>query len=92
MKINVVVTTVDYAGRSYDRFCVRRSPQDGPGWYVFGRNPEYNDSLVHLCARPNLPIRRHPHYSCKVARGWHLRSEAQAVADLMNKGRDPNAY
>jgi hypothetical protein len=77
--------TVDYRGRVFDRFYPARSPSDGPGWYVYGRNPEYGDNLVMLCARPDVKHRRHPHYNVQIRRGFHTRREAQQVADQLNR-------
>lgn len=75
---------VDYKGRSYADFYVRRAPASGPGWYVFGRNPEYGNTLIRLCARPAVKPRAHRHYNVSVRRGWRTRREAQAAADLLN--------
>jgi hypothetical protein len=83
----VVIETVDYAGRVFDRFHARRDSSTGTGWYVFGRNPGYGDNLIKLCARPDVPCRRHPHYNNPVQRGFRTRAEAQIVADAMNEQR-----
>jgi hypothetical protein len=80
----VVIKTVDYKDRKYDRFYVARDPGFGPGWYVFGRNPEYGDHLVMNCARPDVKPRSHPHYNQRVQRGWLYKRDAQAIADQMN--------
>lgn len=75
---------IDYRGRVYDRFHARRSPDTGPGWYVYGRNVDYGDTLVMLCAWPDVPERKHKHYNGKVLRGWNTKREAEAVASRMN--------
>lgn len=75
---------VDYKGRIFDRFYVCKNACHGPGWYVFGRNPEYNDCLVTLVAQPVTKLRRHPHYNIRVQRGWHTRREALAYAHWLN--------
>ncbi len=82
----VIVQTSDYRGRTYHHFHVRRDPGSAPGWFVFGRgsNGEYGGHLISLCARPDVPWRRHPHYNVKVRRGWLTRREAQRIADVMN--------
>lgn len=86
MKIDgVLIELVDYKGRTYNRFHVRRDEGKAPGWFVWGRNPEYGDNLIHLCARPDVKLRAHPHYNYKVRRGWPTKKEAQAIADRMNK-------
>lgn len=79
----------DYRGRSYADFYPRRSPASGPGWYVFGRSPEYGNTLIRLCARPAAKPRAHPRYNVMVRRGWRTRRAAQAAADLLNR-RYPN--
>lgn len=75
----------DYRGRFFDRFHAHTDPAGGPGWYVFGRNPEYGDRMVKLVARPNVKPRKHPHYNGPVRRGWHLKRDAVAVAKYLNE-------
>ena len=82
-------TGPDYRGREYDRFHARPDYGLAPGWFVFGRNPEYGDNLVMLRARPDVKARQHPHFNGKVRRGWHTKREAQAIADAMNAGVQP---
>lgn len=85
-------TRHDYKGRMFAEFYVSRSAQDGPGWYVFGRNPEYGGHLVMLCGRPAVAPRKHPKYNGPVRRGWSTRAKAQYWADQMNRvDRDPSA-
>ena len=79
----------DYRGRLYSDFYPRRAPSSGPGWFVFGRSPEYGNTLIRLCARPAVEPRAHPHYNVMVRRGWRTRRAAQAAADLLNR-RFPN--
>ena len=81
---NVLIETVDYKGRVFDRLEARRDPSSGPGWFVFGRNEGYGDMLVKLCARPDRPLRGHAHYNGKVRFGWRTKRDAQAIADRMN--------
>lgn len=78
----------DYAGRHYDRFFVSRD-HVGPGWYIFGRNPEYGNHLICLVARPNVPPRKHSHYNVRVRRGFRLKRDAESVAAYLNT-RFPN--
>jgi hypothetical protein len=82
----VLIQTADYKGRTYSDFHVRKNPGQAPGWFVFGRNEGYGGRLISLCARPDVPLRKHPHYNCRVQRGWLTKREAQAVADQMNNG------
>jgi hypothetical protein len=77
--------TIDYIGRRYSNFYVDKSPQDGPGWYVFGRYADaYGGKLIKLCGRPDIAPRAHPHYNVRVRRGWSTRARAQHWADAMN--------
>lgn len=71
--------TTDGRGRQFDQFYVAKSDADGPGYYIFGRNPEYGGRLIMLCGRPDVAPRKHPHYNCKVRRGWKTRREAIAA-------------
>lgn len=74
---------VDYAGRVFDRFYPRKDSSTGPGWYVFGRNPDYG-TLIKLCARPNVKPRWQANYSGPVREGWHTKREAEAIAKQLN--------
>lgn len=56
-----------------------------PGWFVFGRNPEYGGRLVQVVARPDVPERAYLYWNGKRRRGWWLKREAQAVADQLNE-------
>lgn len=76
----VEFSTVDYRDRHYANYYIERSPATGPGWYIFGRNPEwYGGRLVRLCGRPAVKARRHPHYNCRVRRGWLRKKDALSV-------------
>ena len=75
----------DSRGRIFANFYPRRDPASGPGWYVFGRNPEYAGALIMLCARPDVKPRKHPHYNCLVRRGYHTKAEAAHVAAQLNR-------
>lgn len=78
----IIVDIVDYKGREFDTdFHVGRDPAHGPGWYVFGRCSI--DGVIKVVARPNVKLRRHPHYNCKVRRGWQTKTMAQAVANSL---------
>jgi hypothetical protein len=81
--------SVDYKGRVFDRFYVSKDPLHGPGWYVFGRNPDYNDRLVALVAQPAIKPRGHPNYNIRVQRGWSTRREALAYANWFNANTSP---
>ena len=73
--------------RVYREFFVAIDPATGPGWYVWGRcRTEYGPrGIIRLCARPSVAPRAHPHYNVRVQRGWHLKRDAQAVADELNR-------
>jgi len=71
----------DYRNRVFSGFYLARAPTRGPGWYIWGRNPEYGGRLVRLCGWPDVRPRKHPHYNIRVRRGWLRRSEAQQVLD-----------
>jgi hypothetical protein len=75
----VEFSTIDYRDRVFSNFYIGQSPGTGPGWYIFGRNPEYGGRLVRLCGRPSVKARRHPHYNCQVRRGWLKKRDALAV-------------
>lgn len=79
----VVVSTQDYRGRTFDRFEVRRDPGHAPGWFIFGRNPQYGDRLVMLVARPDVAPRRTQGYNGAVRRGWHTKRAALLVVALL---------
>lgn len=64
-------------------FHVRKSPATGPGYYIFARRPEYGGNYVRLVARPDVPSRKHPHYNCKVQRGWRTYREACRACDQL---------
>jgi hypothetical protein len=85
MNEGVQVTTRNYRGDEFREFYARRDPGTAPGWFIFGRNPAYGGRYIMLCARPDVTPRRHPHYNCKVQRGWHTQREAQAIADWLNR-------
>ena len=80
----VIIHTTDYKSRTYDRFFVGTHAAYGPGYYVFGRNQDYGDSLITVCAQPDVAFRRHSHYNCRVRRGWKTKREAQSIADKLN--------
>ncbi len=73
--------------RVYREFFVSRRPEFGPGWYVWGRcRTEYGPKgIIRVCAHPSVVPRAHPHYNVRVQRGWHRKTDAQAVADDLNR-------
>ena len=82
-----IVDFTDYKGRVFDTdFRVHRDPAHGPGWYVFGRC--VTDGVIKVVARPNVKLRRHPHYNCKVRRGWLTKKEAQAIAKTLTTQKE----
>jgi len=82
---NFEFSNVDCRGRVFSNFYARKDHHTGPGWYIFGRNPEYGGRLIALCARPRVKARRYPYYNCAVRRGWHTKREAQSIADQLNQ-------
>jgi len=80
----VLFNPTDSYGRVYNRFYARQDSTTGPGWYVFGRNPEYGDSLIRLCARPDVKARRYRYHNGPARRGWATKRQAKAVADSLN--------
>lgn len=93
--------TSDYKNRVYRSFHARRDSVSGPGWFVFGRclphagRDTYGGKVVMLCARPDVPARKHPHYNIRVRRGFRTMREANRVAELLNEtypaGGSPSA-
>lgn len=87
----VRVETASYDGHEFrEDFHARQDWATGPGWYVFARNGEKygrsadgRGSYVKLVARPAVKPRRHPHYSCKVERGFRTKAQAEAVATCL---------
>lgn len=55
-----------------------------PGWFVWGRHPDYGGRLRKVVARPDVKARRYKHWDGPRERGWWTKWEAQQVADLMN--------
>ena len=82
---DILLSTANYRGQMYDRFHARKSPSDGPGWFIFGRNPSYNDYYVMLCARPNRPLRKVPLYNGQARCGFRTMRDAVAVAAELNR-------
>lgn len=78
----MIFSRVDYRGRVYDNYHVRRDPTLGPGWYIFGRSPDYQGILT-LVARPDVKPRKHPHYSGQVRRGWLRKKDAESALKLL---------
>lgn len=81
----VDIKLTGFRGGHFSRFYAARSKHNGPGWYVYGRNPAYGDRYVMLCARPDIAPQRHRGYNVKVRAGWRTKAEAQAIADRMNQ-------
>lgn len=89
----VEIETVNYSGHSFSDFYVSKDAGHAPGWFVYGRNSEKygkrqdgSGAYVMLCARPAVKPRRHPHYNCRVRRGWSTKREAQVIAGRLNAG------
>ncbi len=76
----------DYKGRVFTGpFYVSRQDGYAPGWFVLGRNDEYGGRLRKVVSRPNVPFRTYKFWNGPRQRGWWLKREAQAVADMLNK-------
>lgn len=77
MTTSTEIENVDYKDRVFsDNITAEREPSAGPGWYIFARNSE---GICKLIARPNVPARKHPHYTLRVRRGWLTKKEAEAL-------------
>ena len=88
----VELKTITYSGHIFSDFYAQRSPSDGPGWFIYGRNaekygrkPDGEGAYVMLCARPDVKAQRSRGYNGQVRRGFRNRAEAQAVADCLNR-------
>lgn len=82
----IVLDDTDYKGRVFDQFHARQDSGTGPGWFIFGRNPEYGGKLVRLCGKPNRPRRRHVHYNGAVWHGWKTKRAAlEALATIQTQ-------
>lgn len=95
---SIDLVTTNYDGHAFDDFFVSRDTSSAPGWFVFGRNSEKygrrddgKGAYIMLCARPDVPPRRHQHYNGPVQRGWPRKADAQAIADHLNKRDEPGA-
>lgn len=76
----------DYRGRMFSGpFFVAPHRGVDPGWFVFGRNEEYGGRLIKVVARPDVKERTYKFWNGPRQRGWWLKCEAQAVADMLNK-------
>lgn len=82
----VIFNATDHCGRTFKDFFPTRAEPHGPGWFVYGRNPDYYGGLVYLCGRPDVKPRQCAHYNGKVRRGWRTKREAAAVAARLNSG------
>lgn len=81
--------TIGYDGTVFRDFYVRRDPSSGPGWFIFGRDPnkygvdeQGRGRYIKLCGWRT--VRRHPHYNVPVRHGW--RRKADAAVALANLG------
>ena len=81
--MGMVFSAVDYRGRVFADFHARKDPSFGPGWFIFGRNAEYDGRLVRNCGRPDVKPRKHPHYNGRVYRGWATKRACQAAIASM---------
>jgi hypothetical protein len=90
--MNAITETTNWKRCKFSDFYPVKSPQDGPGWFVFGRNateygvtPDGKGAYVKLCAWQDRPKRKYPGYNVRTVAGWPTKREAQAVADSMNQ-------
>ncbi len=80
----------DYGGRMFSGpFYVSEDYGVNPGWFVFGRNPEYNGRLRKVVAYLDVPLRTYKHWNGPRQHGWRLKREAQVVADMLNNMNNP---
>lgn len=85
-----IVVSEDYRGRRYADFYVTKSPLNGPGFYIFGRNkedygvfPDGRGRLICLIGRPDTSERKYKLYNGRRRRGWKTRREAlMALVDI----------
>jgi hypothetical protein len=83
---------VNYDGYRFTDFFVRKAPEIGPGFYIYGRNKKKYGTKANgdgfytmLCVRPHVKARKHPHYNCAIRRGFSRKWIAQEIADSLNK-------
>lgn len=76
----------DYKGRMFTDFYPSKDCT-GPGWFLLGKNPEYDGRLRKVCAWLDVKPRHYKLWNGLVRRGFHSKKEAQAVADQLNKER-----
>jgi hypothetical protein len=81
----ILIQLTGFRGGHFISHFARRDPGYGPGWYVFGRNPAYGSTYTMLTGQPDVMPRKHPHYNCYIQRGWKTKSEAEAIAAVMNQ-------
>lgn len=75
---------VCYRGLAWDSgFYIARHSVEGTGWYIHARRPEFGGNYVRLVARPNVGLRKHPHYNKRIRRGWRTQREAVAALELL---------
>ena len=79
-----IFINIDHKGRVYHDFFPERKPEKGPGWYVYGRNPDYYNGIIKVCCWPLVKPRAHPHYNGRIERGWHRKRDAKAIAAFLN--------
>jgi hypothetical protein len=78
----VKMDLVDHRGRTYGApYTVRRKSPYGPGYAIFAnsQNGEYGGRLIAEALIPELPLRKHAHYNCRVRYGYRTIREAMAA-------------
>lgn len=65
----------DTSGLRFDNFMVKESVTN-PGWFIYGRHPEYGLSYIMICGRPNLP-RSSVRSARSIFVGWESEQEAR---------------
>lgn len=86
LDLEILFDNTNYSGHVFNEDYYIAECNEGPGWYIFGRNsekygkfPDGRGVYVMLIARPDLPPRAHKHYNGKVRRGWRRKHEAKAA-------------
>lgn len=84
--MNIIVDKgPDYRGRLFEGpYYVDKWHGVAPGYFVFGRHPDYGGQLRKVVAYPDLKPRKYKYWTIPVSRGWLTKKEAQQVADRMN--------
>ena len=67
----VTVKLTDYLERKYGApYTIRRKSPHGPGYAVYANTlgGEYGGRLIMECLKPNVPYRKHVHYTIAIGK------------------------